>query len=91
MARAAERQFDAMMDQSLAVGARAGAYLVHQRDRAFFEESGADPAEHIFRRLAFQDDVVDVVAPQQLPQQQSRWARANDYYFCPQHYPLPIL
>ena len=47
MPRAAERQFDAVMDQALAMRARAGADLVEQRDRAFFEQAGADAAEHI--------------------------------------------
>ena len=61
VARAAEREFDAMMDQPLAMGARAGADLVEQRHRAFLEQAGADAAEHIFRRLAFENDVIDAV------------------------------
>jgi hypothetical protein len=47
-----------MMDQTLAVGARPGAYLVEQRHRSLLEQAGADPAEHIFRRLALENDVV---------------------------------
>ncbi len=61
MARAAERELHAMVDQPLAMGARAGADLVEQRHRAFFEQAGADPAEHIFRRLALENDVFDAV------------------------------
>ena len=59
--RAAESQFDAMVHQPLAMGARAGADLVQQRHRAFLEQAGADAAEHIFRRLALENDVVDAV------------------------------
>ena len=62
MARAAEGQLDAVMDQAFAVRARAGADFIEQSDRALFEQPGADAAEHIVRRLAFQDDVVDPVA-----------------------------
>ena len=50
------------MDQPLAMGARSRAYLVEQRDRAFLEQAGADAAEHIFRRLALENDVIDAVA-----------------------------
>ena len=85
MPRAAERQFDAMVDQALAMRARTGADFIEQRHRAFFEQSGADAAEHIVRRLALQDDVVDAVSVQQLPEQQSRRPRAYDCDFCPQY------
>ena len=61
MPGAAERELHAMMDQPLAMGARAGANLVEQRHRAFLEQAGADPAQHIFRRLALENDVLDPV------------------------------
>jgi len=57
----AECELDPMVDQPLAMGARAGADLVEQRNRALLEQAGADPAEHIFRRLALEDDVIDAV------------------------------
>src|SRR5580693_3310150 len=84
MARAAEGELDAMVDQAFAVRAPAGADLVEQRHRSFFKQAGADAAEHIIRRLAFQNDVVDSIGVKQLPQQQSRWPRTDDCYFCPQ-------
>ena len=59
MTAAAKRKLDAIVDQPLAVRARAGADFIEQRHRALFQKAGADAAEHIFRRLAFQDDVVD--------------------------------
>ncbi len=73
------------MDQAFAVSARAGAHFVEQCDRSLFKQAGADAAEHIVRGLAFQNDVVDATAVQQLPQQQARRPRANDCYFCPQY------
>ena len=85
MAGAVERELDAMVHQALAMRPRTGADFIEQRHGAFFQQSGADAAEHIIRRLAFQDDVVDPVAVQQLPQQQSRRSRAYDCYFCPQY------
>jgi hypothetical protein len=50
-----------MMDEALAMGPPAGADLVEQRHGALFEQAGANPAEHIFRRLALQNDVVDTI------------------------------
>ena len=44
VARAAEGELHAVVDQPLAMGARAGADLVQQLDRAFLEHAGADPA-----------------------------------------------
>ena len=90
MARPTEGEFDPVMDQPLAVGAGSDADLIEQRHRALFEQAGADAAEHVVGRLAFQDDVVDSVAVQQLSQQQARWPGADDCYFCPQ-YLLPRL
>jgi len=58
---AAKGELNAMMDQSLAMGARAGADFVEQRHRAFLKQAGADAAEHIFRRLPLQNDVFDPV------------------------------
>ena len=69
LARAAEGKFDAMVDQSLAMRAVTGADSVEQGHRSFFKQAGADAAEHIIRRLAFEDDVVDAVFGEQLPQQ----------------------
>jgi hypothetical protein len=59
--RAAKGQFDAMMNQALAMRARAGADLVEQRHGALFEQTGPNAAEHIFRRLALQNHVVNAV------------------------------
>jgi hypothetical protein len=61
VARAAEREFDTMVHQPLAMSALPGADLVEQRHRAFLEQAGADPAEHILRRLALENDVIDAV------------------------------
>ncbi len=85
MTRPAEGELDAVMHQPFAMGARAGANLIEQRNGAFLEQAGADAAKHILARLAFENDVVDAVTVQQLAEQQSRRPRANDCDFCPQY------
>ena len=62
VARAAEGELHAVVDQALAMGPRAGADLVQQLDRAFLEQAGADPRQHVFAGLPFQDHVVDAAA-----------------------------
>ena len=91
MTAAAEGEFDTVMHQAFVVGAGSGTDFVEQRHRTLFKETGADAAEHIVGRVTLQDDVVDAMGAQQLPEQQSRRARANDCYFCPQYLLLPIL
>ena len=62
VARAAEGELDAVVDQPLAMGPRADADLVQQFDRALLEQAGADPRQHVFAGLPFQDHVVDAAA-----------------------------
>ena len=42
MAGAAKGEFDAMVDQAIAVRALAGAHFIEQRHRSFFQQAGAD-------------------------------------------------
>ena len=65
--------------------ARTGADFIEQRHRSFFQQARANAAEHIIRRLALDNDVVDSVSVQQLSEQQSRRSRADDCDFCPQY------
>jgi hypothetical protein len=85
MAHPAEGEFDAIMDEAFTVQPVTGADFAEQRHRPFFEQAGADTAEHIVRRLAFQNDAVDAASVEQLSQQQSCRSRADDCYFCPQY------
>jgi hypothetical protein len=62
VARAAEGELDAMVDQALAMGARAGADLIQQFDRAFLKQASADSPQHVIRGLPLQNDIVDVAA-----------------------------
>jgi hypothetical protein len=87
VAVAGESELDAVMDQAFAVRAVTGADFIEQGHGAFFQQAGANPAEHVVRGLAFQDDVVDSASVKQLSQQQSRRPCANDCYFCPQYLP----
>ena len=65
--------------------------FIEQRYRAFLEHAGPDAAEHVFRRLPFQDDVLDAVGVKQLPKHQSCRTGAYDCYFCPPYLLLPKL
>jgi hypothetical protein len=67
MPRAAEGEFDAMVDQPFAVGAGAGVDFIEQRHGAFLEQAGADAAKHVFRGLALDNDIVDAVKMKKLP------------------------
>ena len=69
----------------------AGADLIEQRDGSFFQEAGTDATEHVVRALPFENDVVDAVSVQQLPEQQSGRPCPDDCDFCPQYVLLPIL
>jgi hypothetical protein len=46
--------------------------------RDLFDDAGADAAEHVFAGLPLQDDVVDAVFVEELAEQQSRRAGADD-------------
>ena len=84
VALSAKSKLDAFMNQAFAVRALAGADLIEQRDGALFQKAGPNAAKHIVRRVTFQDDVVDAVSVQQLPEQKAGRACADDGYFGPQ-------
>jgi len=52
------------MSMPFAVQPRGGADVAEQCHRSFFEQAGADTAQYIVRRLAFQDDILDPVRMQ---------------------------
>ncbi|GIQ71583.1 hypothetical protein BraRD5C2_00190 [Bradyrhizobium sp. RD5-C2] len=56
--RPAERQLDAVMNQALLVQPGTRADAVEQRHGAFLEQAGADPPQHVIRRLPLKNDVV---------------------------------
>jgi hypothetical protein len=60
------------------VHAGADASLVEKIYGDLFDDAGTDAAEHVFAGLPFQDDVIDAVLVQELAEQQSRWAGADD-------------
>ena len=55
MARAAEADVDAVMDEALAPHAVAESDGVEQIDRALFEDAGADAVDHVFLAPRFED------------------------------------
>ena len=58
VARAAERQFDAVVDQALLMQPAGGAHTIQQAHRAFLEQARPNPPQHIVGGLPLQDDVV---------------------------------
>ena len=78
MAQAVEQQLDAAVRQALGVHAGADAGFVEQVDRNLFQHAGADAAQHVVRRVRFEDDGVDVGLVQQLAEDQSGGAGADD-------------
>ena len=78
MARPLDADLDAVVHQAFALHTRADARLLEQIDRALLDHAGADAAQHVARRVPLEDDVVDAVLMQQLAQQQSGRARADD-------------
>ena len=66
------------MRQAFSVHPQARAGPVQQVDRALLQHAGPDPLQHVTRRLALQDDVVDAFAGQQLAEHQPSRAPADD-------------
>ena len=78
------------MRQPFGVQPRPGAGTHQQVDRALFQHPGADAAEHVLRRLALQDHVVDAVLRQQRPEHQAGRAAADDRHLGPHHCCHPV-
>ena len=77
-----EAQVDAAVAQALAVHPLAHAGLAQHLDRALLQHAGADPRLHVLAAARLQDDRVDPVAVQQLPEQQPGRAGADDRHLC---------
>ena len=78
MPLAAEQQIDAVVHQPFAAHAFTHTGFVEHVDRALLQHAGADALFHIRAALGFEDDGIDAVAVQKLPEQQARGARADD-------------
>src|SRR6185369_7151943 len=78
LARAAERELDAVVDEPFGVQPRGNAGLLEQRDGYLLEDAGADPAEHVFGAALLDDDGVDAGPGEQRAEQQAGRASADD-------------
>ena len=78
MARAVEGKIDAFVPQPLAREPPADADLAHQIDRALLEHARAYPFDDVLPAAVFEDDRVDALEMQQLPEHQSGRASADD-------------
>ncbi len=73
-----ESEVEAVVAQAFAPEPRAHADLVQQIDRALFEHAGAHAFDHIVAVAVLEDDRIDALQVQQLPQQQPRRPGADD-------------
>jgi len=78
VAHAVYADLDALVHEAFFMHAGPGASLVEKIYRGLFDDAGTDAVEHVFAGLPFQDDVIDAVLVQELAEQQSRWAGADD-------------
>ncbi|MNF99388.1 hypothetical protein D3C84_822810 [compost metagenome] len=77
-ALAGHLQFDTLVDQAFGIHAFVDAGFAQQVNGALLEDTGTNAAEDVVRRLAFDDDVVDAGAMQQLTEQEAGRAGADD-------------
>ena len=82
VALAVEQQVKPAMHQPFSVHALAHTGFVQQVDAHLLQHTGPDAAQHVFAGLAFQNHRIDAGLVQQLPQQQARWASADDGHLC---------
>ena len=75
------RNDDAVMNLALTVHPLAHARFAHEIGESLLEHTGADAAQHILARLAFQHDAVDALEVQKLAQEQPGRAAADDADF----------
>ena len=68
----------AVMHEPFALHASAHPDFVEQVDGALFDDSRANPLQHVSGRLAFKNDVVDPMPLEQLAEQEAGWAGTDD-------------
>src|ERR1700753_1879203 len=66
------------MNEAVAVHAPADAGFIQKSHRALFDNARANPAEHIVGRLPLQNDIVDAMTMQKLPEQKTCRPSADD-------------
>ena len=75
---AVERKIDAVMEQRLALHARADAGRDQQIDHPLLDQSGTNARFAIVAAARLDDDAFDAGEVQEMRQHQPRWARAHD-------------
>src|SRR5262245_42913940 len=78
MAHPFDADLRSVVNQSIAVQAVADAGLLQELHRSLLDQTGANPFQHVVRRMPFENDIVDAMAVQKLPEQQARRAGADD-------------
>ncbi|MCY1418369.1 hypothetical protein D9M71_339270 [compost metagenome] len=77
-ALATNQQFDAVMDQAFGIHAFGHTGFAQHVDGALLQHTGTNTAEDIIRRLTFEDDVGDAGIMQQLAEQKTGRAGADN-------------
>ena len=78
MARAAEGEVDAVVPHALAREAPADADLAHQVHRPLLEHARAHALDHVLPAAVLEDDGVDALEMQQMPEHQAGGPGADD-------------
>jgi hypothetical protein len=78
VAHTVNAKLDALVHEAVFVHARPDAGLVEQVDRYLFDNAGPNTAQNIFASLPLHDDVIDAVFVQELAEQQTSRAGADN-------------
>ena len=71
--RTPSTQIGAVVHKPFALHTGADARFIEQIDSPLLDDPGANPFQHIARRMTFEDDVIDPMFMQQLAEQQAGW------------------
>ena len=78
VALAAEAKLHAVVHEALALQALAHPHLDEQVDRALLEHAGADPSLHVLAVAVLEDDRLDALEVEEVPEHEARRPRADD-------------
>ena len=78
MPLAAEAYLHTLVDQAFAMQPRGDAGMIEHIDTALLQHASANATQHVVRAASFDDDSVDAIPEQELPEQQSRRAGTDD-------------
>lgn len=78
MTHAVEGDFGSVMEKAFLMKALGGASLLNQPDRSLLQNPRANAAEHVVLGLLLENDGVDSLFGQQLPEKEARRTGTDD-------------